>query len=213
MQANIVHSMKVKTHILNVFAKVNLFTFLMLFPIKNSEEMKKLEELVSLQIKVNEVGLQDKLGEQKYHQNTRKQFEPMSEAITNTSEKLTETFTETFIKNIKAHDNLNDKILELMNGKDMIAPCLASSLVNLFKPENTRQIKLIIKDAISIRMNDFLISGGIPVSLYSKMITFRDSIKSFKLDGDLLETMTIYDSNVSHSYPEDLKLIYEFGKK
>ena len=62
-------------------------------------------------------------------------------------------------------------------------------------------------------MNDFLINEGIPVTLFSKMITFRDSNKSFKLDGDLLETMTIYDFNVSHSSPKNQKPIYEFGKE
>ena len=45
------------------------------------------------------------------------------------------------------------------------------------------------------------------------MLLFRDSNKSFKLDGDLLETMTNYDFNVSHSNPKDQKLIYEFGKE
>ena len=39
------------------------------------------------------------------------------------------------------------------------------------------------------------------------MLTSRDSNKSFKLDGVILETMTNYDFNVSHQ-----KLIYEFGK-
>ena len=45
------------------------------------------------------------------------------------------------------------------------------------------------------------------------MLTFRDSKKSFKLDGDLLETMTNYDFNVNHANPQDQKLIYEFGKE
>ena len=45
------------------------------------------------------------------------------------------------------------------------------------------------------------------------MITFTDSNKSFKLDGDLLETMTNCDFNVSHSNPKDKKLYYEFGKE
>ena len=64
-----------------------------------------------------------------------------------------------------------------------------------------------MKDPNSIRMNDFLIVGGIPVSLYSNMLTFRDSNKSFQLDGDLLKTMTQNDFNVSHSHPQDQKLI------
>ena len=44
------------------------------------------------------------------------------------------------------------------------------------------------------------------------MLTSGDSKISFKLDGDLLGTMTIYDFNVIHSNPQDQKLNYEFGK-
>ena len=44
------------------------------------------------------------------------------------------------------------------------------------------------------------------------MITFRDSNKYFKLDGDVLETITIYDFNFDHSNQQDRKLIYESGK-
>ena len=62
-------------------------------------------------------------------------------------------------------------------------------------------------------MNDFLINGGIPVTPFSKMLIFGDSNKSFKLDGDLLETMTNYDFNVDHSNQQDRKLIYEFAKE
>ena len=82
----------------------------------------------------------------------------------------------------------------------------------LFKTENKSQFKLR-KDQNSIRMNDFLINGGTPVSLCSNMLTFRDSNKSFILDGDLLETITSYEFIVSHSNPKDQKLIYEFGKE
>ena len=62
-------------------------------------------------------------------------------------------------------------------------------------------------------MNDFLRNRGIPVSLYSNMLISRDSNKSFKLDGDLLETVTNYDFNIDHSNQQDRKLIYQFGKE
>ena len=62
-------------------------------------------------------------------------------------------------------------------------------------------------------MNDFLINGGIPVTLYSNMLTFRGCKKSFEIDGNLFETMTNYDFNVNHAKPQDQKLIYEFGKE
>ena len=50
-------------------------------------------------------------------------------------------------------------------------------------------------------MNDSLINGAVPVTLFSKMLIFGDSHKSFKLDGDLLERMTNFNFNVSHSNP------------
>ena len=45
------------------------------------------------------------------------------------------------------------------------------------------------------------------------MLTFRDSNKSFKVNGDVLETVTNYVFNVDHSIPQDQKLIFEFGKE
>ena len=99
-----------------------------------------------------------------------------------------------------------------MNDKGLISPYLASSLVNLFKPENKSQFNLK-KDLNSFKMNDFLINYGIPVTLFSNMLIFRDTNKSFKLDGDLSEIMTNYDFNVSYSNPKDQKLFYELAKE
>ena len=76
-----------------------------------------------------------------------------------------------------------------MNDIGMIPPYLASSLVNVFKPENTSQFRFK-KDLNSTRIINFWINGGIPVTLYSNMLKFRDSTKSFKLDRDLLEAIT-----------------------
>ena len=89
-----------------------------------------------------------------------------------------------------------------MNDKCIITPYLASFLVNLIKPENKSQFKLL-KDQISIRVNDFSINTCIPVTLYRNMLTFKDGKKSFTFDGDLLKTMTNYDFNVDHYNPED----------
>ena len=62
-------------------------------------------------------------------------------------------------------------------------------------------------------MNDFLLHGNIPITLFSNMITFRDSKKPFRLEGDLLKTRTIYKFNADQSSPQDKKLIYEFAKE
>ena len=184
----------------------------MLFPIKNVEDLENLNELASLQNQVKVVKLQDKLGEQNFHEDMKKVFEPVTKSLENTSENITKTLTEKLINNNKAIENLNEKILELMNNNGLIAPYLASSLVNLFKPENKSQFRLK-KDFNSTKMSDFLINGGIPVTLVSNMLIFRDSNKSFKLDGHLLESMTNYDFNVDHSNQQDRKLIYELAKE
>ena len=44
----------------------------MLYSIKNIEDLKDLNELVTLQDQVKAVKLQDKLGEQNYHQKSEK---------------------------------------------------------------------------------------------------------------------------------------------
>ena len=142
----------------------------------------------------------------------KKVFDPVTKSLENTSENLTKAITENSINNNKAIENLNEKILELMDDKGMITSFLASSLVNLFKPENKSQFRLK-KDLNSTKMNDFSINKGIPVTLVSNLLIFRDSNKSFKLEGDLLETITNYDFNVDHSNQQDRKLIYEFAKE
>ena len=168
--------------------------------------------MILLKDQVKEVRLQDKLGEQNYHEDAKKLFKPMTDEIKNTSEKIAKTLTENSINNNKAIENLNEKILELMNDKGLIAPYLTTSLVEVFKKDNKSQFRLR-KDRNSTKMNDFLIHGNIPVTIFSNMITFRDSKKTFRLEGDLLKVITNYKFNVDHSSPQYKKLIYEFGKE
>ena len=184
----------------------------MLYSIKNVEDLEKLNGAISLQKQVQEVRLQNKLGDQNYHENINKFFKPMTDELKNTSEKITKTITENSINNNKAIENLNEKILELMDDKGLIAPYLVSSLVEVFKKDNKSQFRLR-KDPNSTKMNDFLIHGNIPVTIFSNMITFRDSNKSFRLEGDLLKVITNHKFNVDRSSRQDKKLIYEFAKE
>ena len=184
----------------------------MLFPINNREDLQNMNELVSLQNQVNVVRLQDRLGEQNYHEDSKKLFKPMTDVIKSTSENIAKTLTENSINNNKAIENLNEKILELVDGKGMIASYLASSLVEVFKKDNKSQLRLR-KDHNSTKLNDFLIHGSIPVTIFSNMITFRDSKKTFKLEGDLLKVITNFKFNVDHSNQQDRKILYEFAKE
>ena len=136
----------------------------------------------------------------------------MTDEIKNTSEKIAKTLTKNSINNNEAIENLNEKILELMNDKGMIAPYLASSLVEVFKKDNKSQFRLR-KDPNSTKMNDFLIHGTVPFTIFTNMIVFRDSNKTFRLEGDLLKVITNFKFNADHSSPQDKKLIYEFAKE
>ena len=182
----------------------------MMFPIRNIEDLQNLNEAVSLQNQVKVVRLQDKLGKQNFHENMEEVFEPLTDSLKKTSDNKTKTLTENSINNNKAFENLNEKILELMNDKGMIAPYLTTSLVEVFKKDNKSQFRLR-KDPNSTKMNDFLIHGTIPVTIFSNMITFRDRNKTFRLEGDLLKVITNYKFNVDHSNQQDRKIIYEFA--
>ena len=184
----------------------------MLYSIKDREDLENLNELVSLQDQVKTVRLQDKLGEQNFHENIKKVFEPVTKSIENTSQDITKTITETSLKNNETIENLNNKLLEIMNDRGILATYLMSPLSKITNPENTTQFKLI-KDSTSNRVNDLKINNSIPITLYNNLLTFRDTNKQFELKGDLLKMMTNKNYNVNHASLSDKKVMYDFAKE
>ena len=184
----------------------------MLFPIKDREDLEKLNELVSLQDQVKTVRLQDKLGKQNFHEDMKKVFEPVTRSLEKTSQDITKTITESSIKNNQAIENLNNKLLEIMNDRGILASYLMSPLSKITNPENTTQFKLI-KDSISNRVNDLKINNSIPITLYNNLLTFRDTNKQFELKGDLLKMITNKNYNVDLASLSDKKLMYDFAKE
>ena len=184
----------------------------MMFAINNREDLDKLEELASLQDQVKVVRLQDKLGEQNFHEDMKKVFEPVTKSLENTSENLTKAITETSIKNNLAIENINKNLLEIMNDRGILATYLMSPLSKITNPENSRQLKLV-KDSSSNRVNDLKINKTIPITLYGNMLTFRDTNKQFEIKGDLLEIITNSKLNVDLASLSDKKLMYDFAKE
>ena len=184
----------------------------MLFPIKDREELNKLEELASLQHQVKIVRLQDKLGKQNFHEDMQKLFEPVTKSLENTSENLTKAITESSKENNLALDNINNKLLEIMNDRGILATYLMSPLFKITNPENSCQFKLV-KDPNSNRVNDLLMKNKIPITLYGNMLTFRDTNKQFELKADLLEMITNSKYNVDLASLTDKKLMYNFAKE
>ena len=158
----------------------------MLFSIKDREDFENLKELASLGNQVKVVRLQDKLGKQNFHEDMKKVFEPVTKAIENTSQDIAKTTTETSIKNNQAIDNLNNKLLEIMNDRGILASCLMTLLYKITNPENTTQFELG-KDSTSDRVNDLKINNSIPITLHNNLLTFRDTNKEFELKGELLK--------------------------
>ena len=109
-----------------------------------------------------------------------KVFEPVTKSLENSSENLTKVITETSIKNNLAIENINDKLLEIMNDRGILATYLMSPLSRITNPENTTQFNLV-KDHNSNRVNDLLINNTIPITLYGNILTFRDTGKNFEL--------------------------------
>ena len=142
----------------------------------------------------------------------KKVFEPITKSLENTSQDITKTITETSVKNNQAIENLDNKLLEIMNDRGIIASYLLSPLSKTFNPENTTQFKLV-NDSTSDRVNDLKINNSIPITLYNNILTFRDTGKEFELKGDLLKMITNKNYNVNHASLSDKKLMYEFAKE
>ena len=183
----------------------------MLYSIKDREVLESLEELVSLDGQVKAVRLQDKLGKQYFHEDMKKIFEPVTKSIKDVSEEVTKTMTENSFENNQALENLNNKVLEIMNDRGMLSSYLMSLLSKITNPENTSQIKLI-RDSNSNKLNDLLINNTIPITLHDNLLTFRDTNKIFELKGDLLKIITNKNYNVDLASLADKNLMYDFAK-
>ena len=184
----------------------------MLYSNKDREDLEKLEELSSLQNQVKAVRLQDKLGKQNFHENMKTFFAPVTDIIRNTSEKRAKTLTKTSTEINLALENLNTKLLEIMNDRGIISSYLLSPLSKSTNLENSTQFKLI-KDHNSNRVNDLLIENRIPITLHDNLLAFRDTNKQFELKGDLLKMITNKNYNVDHASSSNKKECMILQKK
>ena len=184
----------------------------MLYSIKDREDLEILNELASLQDQVKEVRLQDKLGKQNFHEDMKKVFEPVTKSFENTSQDVTKTITESSMKNNQAKEKLNNKLLEFMNDRGIIASYLLSPLAKITNPENSTQFKLV-KHSSSNRVNDLLIHNTQPITLHDNLLTFPDTNKVFELKGDLLKMITNKNYKVDLASLADKKLMYDFAKE
>ena len=184
----------------------------MMFPIRNVEDLQNLNEAVLLQNHVKDVRLQEKLEKQNFHEDMTEVFEPLNNTLKKTSENITKTITEFSIDNNKAISDLNEKILELMNDRGIIASYLMFPLSKIINPDNSTQFKLV-DDSNSNRVNDLKINNSIPITLNNNLLTFRDTNKQIELKGDLLKMITNKNYNIDLASLSHKKLMYDFAKE
>ena len=184
----------------------------MIYSTKAKEDLENLEELLSLDNQVKVVRLQDKLGKQNFHEDMKKIFEPVTKSLENISENLTKAISEYSKENNLTLENVNNKLLEKMNDRGILAYYLMSPLSKIINPENASQFKLV-KDHSSNRINDLKVNKTIPITLYGNILTFRDTEKKFELTGDLLEMITNSKFNIDLARLSDKKLMYDFAKE
>ena len=142
----------------------------------------------------------------------KKVFEPLTKLLENTSENLTKAITGSSKENNQAIENLDNKLLEIMNDRGIKSSCLLSPLAKITNPENTTQFKLV-KDSNSNRVIDLLIHNTIPITSHDNFLTFRDTNKIFELKGDLLKIITNKNYNVDLASLQDKKVMYDFSKE
>ena len=106
----------------------------MLFSIKDREDSEILEELVSLESQVKAVRLRDKLGKQNFHEDMKRVIEPVTKSPEKTSQDITKTNTEASSNTNKAIENLNNKLLEILTDRGMLATYLMSPLSKITNP-------------------------------------------------------------------------------
>ena len=101
----------------------------MIFSLKINDKLKDLEELDDLQLKVKQIRLGDKLGKQGFHYDTKQLIEPITKAVTDTSQKILEE-TKINTKAIESMDESNKyvKALELINKNETIDPILTTPI-------------------------------------------------------------------------------------
>ena len=158
----------------------------MLFAINNREDLENLNEVALLQDQVKAVRLQDKLGKQNFQEDMKKAIEPVTKTNKDVSENVTKTKMVTSKENNQALENLNNKLLEIMKDRGILASYLMSPLSKIISPENTSQFNLV-KDHNSNRVNDLLIRNTKPITLHNNLLTFRDTGRVFELNGDLFQ--------------------------
>ena len=136
----------------------------MLYSNKTTEDLLKLNQIVSLQNQVKTLRLQGKM-KRKIFTRIWKEIQPITKLTKDVPEDVTKTSTETSKESNKAIVILNDKILDLMEDRGVLATFLLSPSSKNINPEPTRQFEPV-RDLDSNMVEDLLINKTLPAAQY-----------------------------------------------
>ena len=201
MKVDTVSEIVIKTVILNVPLGRNLSNFFnvkIIYSKNNKDDIKNLEDLDDLQLKVKQVRLVEKLIKQGYHYDIKELFEPITKTLTITSQKsLEETKSKpTAIENLE-ETNKYFESLESMNKNGVIHSSMLRPITKLLVPKNKSQFRLL-DDPDSDSWNDYKLHRD-KVTIYDVKLHFGDTGLVFTLKGDILAMITDYDFNKTDS--------------
>ena len=154
-KVNIVNLMRAKTHITNAFPKVKLFNFFKVIINKKQRSFRNFKRVNLMRKPSIGVTITKRIGFTKLSREYKKAFEPVSDTTTKSSEDKTKTMMLTSKANNKALKKINNKLLEIMNDRGIIANYFMSPLPKITNPEHTSQFKLM-KNPSSNRANELL---------------------------------------------------------
>ena len=141
-----------------------------------------------------------------------KTVQPVTKSIKDVSEVVAKTMTESSKENNKALANLNDKFLETVDDRGILASYLLSPSIKIMGPEYTSQLNLV-RNPDSNRVKALLINETLPVTLHDILLTFRDTDEKFELEGDFLKTITDKNCNIDLGKLTDKEVMFEFAKE
>ena len=142
----------------------------------------------------------------------KKVFETVLETFKDVSQDEAKIMMESPTDNNKTLSNLNDRHLNIMCYSGIKASYFPSRSSTVTKVDHTSQLNSV-KDPDSKSFNDLLMNETIPVTLYDNLLTFRDTDKKLKLEGDILKLMTNKNYNVDIANLLDKELMYEYAKE
>ena len=141
-----------------------------------------------------------------------KAIQPVFNSPKDVSEDVTRTIMKTSIENNKALLNIIDKFLEILHNRGLLVTYLLSPLSGIIDHEHNSHL-IPVKDPGSNGINDLLRNKPKPGSLYNILLTFRDTDKKFKMEGDLLKEINIGNYNFDLAKLPGKKIKFHFSKE